>query len=530
MGSVAETGREPDWIRGFLDPDAYPHPVDRVRIIETHISWVVLTGEFAYKIKKPVKFGFVDFSTLERRRFYCEEELRLNRRTAPDLYLDVVPVALTARGIRVGLEPAVEYAVRMRQFARQARLDVRLAEGRLEPADMRGAASEIARFHLGLPPWKFADEAGAGKRCPQPALNNFIHMEQDVLPAAARELTADLRDWTRQRSDSLGPVFEARARAGIIRECHGDLHLANLFEQGGRIVPYDCLEFSPDLRCIDPVSDISFLVMDLMAHGRCDLAFAFLNRWLEETGDYAGIAVLRFYLVYRAMVLVKVATLHAGQAFRGERSEPGLDASRYLGLARSLAYQEHRPVLVLMHGLSGSGKTWLSERLLEAAPIIRVRSDLERKRLPGAAMAPGGASPARTDLYGEEATASTYALLARHCETGLREGFHMVADASFLNRAHRLAFIRMAERAGAAPVILHCEASRSALWQRLRDRRAAGADASDADAGVVRQQLVRQHALGAGEQGLVVSVNTEMPLDMPALLRAVGIGPLQQAA
>jgi aminoglycoside phosphotransferase family enzyme/predicted kinase len=530
MDTASRNGRDSNWIRGLLDPAAYPHPVTKPRIVETHISWIVLTGDFVYKIKKPVDLGFVNFSTLQRRRFYCEEELRLNRRTAPDLYLDVVPVAVTGKGLQVGREPAVDYAVRMRQFNRGARLDLRLAAGLAGLEAIRNAAGRIAVFHCGLPSWKFADAALAGRRAPQPAFNNFIHMNAERLSAAQRARVAELSGWTRDQAGLLRPVFERRAREGMIRECHGDLHLANLFEEHGEVVPFDCLEFSLELRCIDPVSDVAFLAMDLMAHGRHDLAYALLNGWLEKTGDYAGLAVLRFYLVYRAMVRVKVATLYSDQVLEGEHSEPGFDANQYLGLAGALTQPPRVPLLILMHGFSGSGKTWLSDQLVAAAPLVRVRSDLERKRLHGTPPGLNAAGAPASALYGPDARDATYALLARHCEMGLREGFHMMADATFLDRRHRARFLDLAERAGARPLILHCIAPENALRARIRARRRQASDASDAGIEVLQGQLERHDPLDRRERRITVSVATDTPIGIPGLLRAAGIAPALEAA
>ena len=499
MGSEASNDQVHDLIRGLQDPAAFPHAVQDLQIIETHISWVILTGVFVYKIKKPVSLGFLDFSTLARRKFFCEEELRLNRRTAPELYLDVVSIGDTPEGLKIGVEPAIEYAVRMRQFPADARLDQRLEAGQLVPEDMRALAGMLARFHQALPPRENIDHAFAAVKAIRPARKNFSHLHPELFGDDSRQVLAEIEAWTRQQSIIMEPVFEARAMNGFIRECHGDLHLSNLVTLGERIMLFDCIEFNPELRWIDTASDIAFLAMDLMAHQRADLAYAFLSAWLEENGDYDSLEVLRFYLVYRCMVRVIVASIQFTQSHESaSRSDQLIDVHRYLDLARRLI-QSPTPRLILMHGLSGSGKTWLSERLVSTIPAIRVRSDLERKRL-------HGELDTETGLYGQEATESTYESLVRHCETGLQAGFDMIADATFLRRRHRHLFLDLAARLDVKPVILDCTAPVAILQARIRRRAAEQKDASDADLAVLQQQLDGHDELDEREYRFVIPV------------------------
>jgi len=491
---------QPEWVSGLLEPDAYPHAVSGLRLIETHISWVFLTGEYVYKIKKPVNLGFVDFSTLKRRKFFCEEELRLNRRTTNDLYLDIVPIGFVNGKPKVGLQPATDYAVRMRQFPADARLDRRLEAGRVEAGDMRQIASLLASFHGQLPARTGVNPALAATRASQPALNNFLHLEGDHISKESRRQIDIIQAWTLKQAESLIPAFKQRADDGFIRECHGDLHLANLFQQGGRIYPYDCLEFNPDLRWIDQVSDISFLVMDLMARDRQDLAYTFLNTWLEESGDYDGLAVLRFYLVYRCMVRLKVASIQTEQLHEDARSEHAIKARQYLELARALTATPDHPGMVLMHGFSASGKTHISDKLITAMPAIRVRSDLERKRLHGLPRHQHSGSGIKTGLYSGAATEQTYMTLARHCETGLRAGFNMIMDATFLKREWRSRFLDLAVRLGVRSTIMDCSAPLKTLQARIRQRAAEGLDESDADMAVLEYQMTHFDPLDEEER------------------------------
>lgn len=515
----------PPLIRQLLEPAAYPHGVRETQLVETHISWVILTGEFAYKVKKPVELGFLDFSTLELRRHFCEEELRVNRRTAPELYLDVVPIGAGPGGPRVGLEPAVEYAVRMRQFPHEARLDRCLRDGRLGPAEMRLLAETIARFHESLPPRRDIDSAYEIERAVRPARNNFVHLDPGTFDDAVQQRLAVIEGWTLEQAAIQAPEFAQRAREGAVRECHGDLHLENLLLQDGRFIPFDAIEFNPTLRWIDIGNDIAFLAMDLMARERSDLAFTALSAWLEANGAYDGLAVMRFYLVYRSMVRAVVTAIRRGQgSAQGadtERSSARLDTGRYVELAARLV-DTPPPCLYLMHGLSGSGKTWFSERLVSVLPALRVRSDLERKRLAGLESSQRATAAIESGLYAADVTERTYETLARHCATGLRAGFDMIADATFLRRRDRARFHELAASLGAGFVIVECQASPELLEQRLRQRAAQQADASDADVAVLRYQLTHHDPLAAEEREMALRVDSGQDAAEAAVrLRAV---------
>jgi aminoglycoside phosphotransferase family enzyme/predicted kinase len=499
----------PPLIRGLLEPAAYPHGTSGIQLVETHISWVILTGDFAYKVKKPVDLGFLDFSTLELRRRYCAEELRVNRRTAGELYLDVVPIGQRAGGPQVGLEPAVEYAVRMRQFPHAARLDRCLRDGHLGAADMRRLAESIAAFHAALPPRRDSDPLYEIDRATRPARNNFVHLDPAAFDDATQQRLAVIEAWTLQQAEALAPEFGRRARGGAVRECHGDLHLENLLLQDGRFIPFDAIEFNPNLRWIDIANDIAFLVMDLMARELAGFAYTVLTAWLEATGAYDSLAVMRFYLVYRSMVRAVVTAIrHRQSATLAAGSSARLDTGRYVELAAQLV-DTPPPRLYLMHGFSGSGKTWHSERLVRELPALRVRSDLERKRLPGLAGDQLTTGLLESGLYGEEITDRTYRTLARYCETGLRAGFDMIADATFLQQRHRDEFRELATALGSGFLIVDCAAPPALLEERLRQRMAGAADVSDADLAVLRHQLAHHDPLTAAERRVTVTLDAD---------------------
>jgi aminoglycoside phosphotransferase family enzyme/predicted kinase len=490
-------------------PACYPHEVTAVRVVETHISVVFLTGRYAYKIKKPLKLPFLDFSTLARRKHFCGEEVRLNRRLAPSLYLGVVPIGGTRATPRIGAEPAIEYAVKMRQFPSDALLDAALARDAVPAEALASFATRLAAFHRGLTP--VAHER-TGADALREALDNLAEL-RDRVPGNAASLEM-LAAWTRREAHGLDGVFTRRAAAGAHRECHGDLHLQNVLCHEGSIEAFDALEFDVRLREIDTLSEVAFLAMDLAAHGRSDLAYEFLNAYLETSGDYDGVHVLRFYLVYRALVRAKVAAIKRAQS--GERAA---DVD-YLGTATLLA-RRRRPLLLITHGLSGSGKTHLTDELVGRLPALRVRSDLERKRLHGLDALARSSSGLGRGIYSAADGTRTYAVLAAAADTMLRHGFDAIVDATFLRERERLEFRQIAAFNDARFAVLECRASARELRRRIVSRASKGTDASEADIAVLEQQLRTAEPLTAAELRSAVQVDTERPVDRGRLAAAL---------
>jgi len=487
-------------------------------VLETHISYVLLTGEYAYKIKKQVAFGFLDFSTLAARRSFCEQELRLNRRLAPALYLDVVPITGSADAPRLGGEgTALEYAVKMREFPQSELAATLLARGELRPADIDALAIRVAGFHAAI---DVADAAGAFGT-PDGVLGLALRNVEEIAPLIAadseRRQLDRLREWTEGEHRRLGASFEQRRARGFVRECHGDLHLGNIARIDGELVIFDCIEFNEEMRWIDVMSEIAFTVMDLEDRGRADFAHRFLNAYLEHTGDYAGLAVLPFYLAYRALVRAKVALLRAAQAGAGAGTAR-VEARAYLHLASKYA-KPPRPALIVTYGLSGSGKTTLSEALLERIGAVRLRSDVERKRMHGLAPLERAGATIGGGLYSPAATDSTYERLRSLAREIVDAGRTAIVDAAFLRRSQREPFRALAAELGVPFVILVFEASEATLRQRVAVRDARGDDASDADLAVLGHQLAAREPLAAEERACAVVYDAEAPL---AAARAPG--------
>lgn len=490
----------------------FPHPVSRIEFLETHISWVILTGQYAYKIKKPVNLGFLDFSTLENRRLCCMEELRLNRRYAPQLYLDVVRITGTTDQPAVsGNGPIIEYAVKMRQFAQDALASRLLAEGKLTSSCIVEFATSLCAFHTAAASAGPADGFGTAQGMLELALQNFSQL------AALPGLNADkpalefLREQSMQEHQRQHFLFEARIIAGAVRECHGDLHLGNIVLVEGKLVPFDCIEFSAALRWNDVMSEAAFLVMDLNDRGHPEWAWLFLNAYLECSGDYSGLALLRYYLVYRAMVRAKVHGIRAHQAGISESEQFRLLRScrGYLDLASAFC-RHRRPVLVITHGLSGSGKSRITEELMQRCGGIRIRSDIERKRRHGMSAADRGSSTVESGIYDERSTRGLYECLAQLAGSTLAAGYTTIVDAAFLKHWQRSLARRLAQNAGVALLIADVTAPESVLRWRVGQRAAEGKDASDAGLSVLEHQIATREPLSEQERLDTVTISSEV--------------------
>ncbi len=480
-------------VEALRDPARYPHPADRIEIIETHISHVLLAGEHAYKIKKPLDLGFLDFSTLERRRRCCEEEVRLNRRLAPDFYLGVVAITGTPEApVLGGAGEAIEHAVHMRRFPQERLLDRLLERGEVDAALVDRIARTAAAFHARVAVAGAEAPYGEPERVHFPVRQNFEQIAPLLGTDAERGQLERLRRWAEETYARLEPVLAARKRGGFVRECHGDMHLGNMALVDGELVIFDCIEFNDNLRWIDVVSEAAFFVMDMEAREQPALAARFLDTYLAHTGDYAGTAVLRYYQAYRAMVRAKVARIRLAQPGLDEReaAEARAQYAAYVGLAERYAAPP-RPLLLLTAGVAGAGKTTGSEGLLAALGAVRLRSDVERKRLFGLPPEARTGSGADQGIYTPEAHRRTYARLLELAETVLEAGLPVIVDATFLLPEHRAPFRELARRRGVPFAILAFEAPEEVLAARVHERAAAGADASEAGVEVMRRQLGR---------------------------------------
>lgn len=496
-------------------------------LIETHISSLLLAGSHVFKLKKPVVLPFVDFSTVELRLESCQQELRLNRRTAPRWYLDVVPVRSGASGARIAAPgtsdtaapgAVIDWAVMMRRFD-DSQLFNRLAQaGQLTGEMVAALAEAVARFHAEqVPAPPGFGRAAATRHVARENMAELAALMTQAVPApappqaAAATTVAALQSWIEARGAVLAPLMDLRCRTGHVREVHGDLHLGNIVWAEGAPMLFDALEFNDTMRHIDTIGDLAFTFMDLVAHGLPRLAWRFISAVLEACGDHAALPLLRWWAVHRATVRAKVALLAAaGQGADAEAA--AAKALHYLAVATGLAGLDDAaaaPRLVLTVGLSGSGKTLVAGQLAERLGGIRVRSDVERKRLfalpPTARAVPG--------LYAPEATRRTYERLQEVADEALDAGVSIVVDAASLRRSERDAMRAVAARHRAPFTLLVCQAPLPVLQARLRARQAAGHDASDATPEVLSQQQQWAEWPTADEAGDTLTLDTDGSLD-----------------
>ena len=518
-------------VRALMRREAWPEPLPadaRFELIETHISSLLLAGDGVLKLKKPLRLPFLDFSTPDLRRHFCEEEVRLNRRTAPQLYRAVLPVTGPPPAPRLGGPgPAIDWALWMHRFDNRQLYDRLAQAGALTADHVDALAAEIAAFHAALPtsPPAFGDPAVAQRW----AADNLRELQALAagLPDAARAQLAALAPWNAARAQQLQPLLAQRRAAGAVVEGHGDLHLGNIVQHQGRPLLFDALEFNPELRHGDRLNDLAFAFMDLLAHGLPRLAWRLLSLTLEASGDHDALPLLRWFASYRALVRAKVALIQAGQAPGVAGAPQRAAALERIELAQRLAFPP-APRIVLTSGLSGSGKSTVALQLAEALGAVRVRSDVERKRLHGLAATERPTDAAQ--LYNPDSTARTYARLAEVARVALAGGVSVVLDAAFLRRAERAALQRLAAEHGVDYALVLCEASPATLAARIGQRQADGRDPSDADLAVLQLQQRVREPLADGERASARVLDTEGPREAvaaraEALFRAAPAGP-----
>ena len=467
-------------------PEAYPHRPRHIEIRQTHISVVALAGAYAYKVKKPVDLGFLDFTTLAKRLHYCHEEVRLNRRLAPDVYLDVVPLVRSDAGLQVeGSGIPVEYAVKMRRLPEDATL-LRLLEcGELEADVLAELGRRVAGFH------RVAESGAEVARCGRwrvvagNARENLTQSRRHVGITLSSAVYARLEEALEWRLEAHRPLIERRAEAHVPRDTHGDLHLDHVYhfpELGPPhdFVVIDCIEFNERFRYADPVADMAFLTMDLAFHGRRDLERAFVEAYFEASGDRPGRALLPFYVAYRAAVRAKVEGMTAAEPEvpRAERRDAiGRAKGHWLLALSQLEAPEKRPALVLVGGLPGTGKSTLAEMLGRACGFEVISSDRVRKELAGLTPETPSAVAFGEGIYTPEWHDRTYAACLEHADALLFEGKRVIVDASFREAQRRQSFLEAAVRWGLQPVLLLCTAPEETVRERMAARRGGPSDA-----------------------------------------------------
>jgi aminoglycoside phosphotransferase family enzyme/predicted kinase len=486
-----------DYLAAIRQAHADEAPGD-IQWIETHISWICLTQKFVYKIKKPVKNAFLDYSTLDLREHFCREELRLDSRYAPSLYLQVIPITIHNDVLQLGgTGNAVEYCVQMRRFPSGALLSERLSHNTCHAGEIVQLGNRIARFHqsaaIALPSSGF----GAHKTLLEEALDNVQALLSDPsLTLDMRRSLELLEGWTRSMYTSCIPAFDSRKAMGFIRECHGDLHSGNVVWWNDELTPFDGIEFNESFRWIDVLSDIAFLAMDLEHLRHAELASILLSTYLEQTGDYCDFQLLRWYLVYRSLVRAKVSWLTMVQSSEQTQTVEShqrfavasQERDRFIGLALKQS-TPRQGRLWITHGLSGSGKSTGAMRIVEQFGALRIRADVERKRLFGFDATDRPDAQTTNELYSATSNSRTYERLLEIASKLLGAGQSVIVDATFLKRVHRKQFADLAKLHEVPFTILQFEASEELLRSRLNKRLQEENDASDANADVLKLQV-----------------------------------------
>jgi len=472
-------------IEALSNPAAYPEPPDEVQVRQTHISVIFLAGRWAYKIKKPVALGFLDFRTLEARRHFCAEEVRLNRRLAPAVYQGVVPVTRSGTGLRFGgAGEALEWAVQMERLPEQATLLNRLRRGELDVSQIEYLAQRIASFHAA------AETSPRIAACARfEAIAASIRDILEVPPADVdhlvhRSVLKRLRERMAKTLARLRPRIESRAARGLPRDTHGDLRLEHIYlfpekRPPDDLVIIDSIEFNESLRYTDPVADMAFLVMDLMIKGRRDLARTFADTYFRVMSDEEGRELLPLYTAYRSMVRAKVDGIKCMEQEIPEserRLARNHARAHWLLALGELEKADRKPCLVLVGGLPGSGKSTLAHGLAECTPFHVLRSDVVRKEL---ARKAGIVLPSSTAaIYTPEWTSKTYTKCLCRTKKLLFAGQRVLVDATFREERWRQAFLEAAVRRSVPAVLLLCRVAPEVARHRLECRRP---EVSDAD-------------------------------------------------
>jgi len=501
----------PPIIEQMLSPEFYDHPVtEPIQLLQTHISFVLLTGAYAYKVKKPMNFGFLDFSTLEKRKYFCEEELRLNRRLAPDLYLSVLAIAEQDGKYgfdRANKETAVEYAIAMPEFSQDDLLIEMFTAGRLTADHVKQIGEQLAVFHQNALTNEHIQTFGTMEAVRAVANDNYASTEKYIGIAQEQVQFEQTRNYTEQFFAENADLFSDRIAKGKVRECHGDVHLKNICLYQDQIQIFDCIEFNEPFRNSDVLYDAAFLLMDLQFRGRSDLANIFLNTYLECTGDYEGVVLLPLHCSMRAYIRAKVTSflLDDPNIPADVKAHAQTEAAAYYKLAWQYT-QPKQGKLLIMSGVSGSGKSTTARAIASEQDAIYLRSDAIRKQIAGIDRMERGSD----DIYTPEMTAKTYTRLAELGTLLASKGFTVILDAKYDRVSLRSQAIAAAESQNIPVEIIYCHAPMEVLQQRLRDRAAANNDIADATVDLLASQQASFEDFTEQELTRVISIDQNL--------------------
>ena len=460
----------PELIQALLEPKAYPEATERIELVQTQMSFILLTDDYVYKVKKPVNLGYLDYTTLEKRRFYCQREVELNQRLCLEVYLKVVPITQDRSNILIeGQGEIIEYAVKMRRLPQEAMMDVLLANNQVTPEMLAKVAQKLAEFHRKAETNADISAFGHIDTITQNAEENFSQTEKYIGSTISQEKYQHIRAYTDSFITENATLFDKRIADGRIRDCHGDLHAAHICFSSDIFI-YDCIEFNDRFRYSDVAAEVAFLAMDLDHYRRADLSHSFVSTYIDKSKDGELVKLLNFYKCYRAYVRGKVESFKLDDPYiaSAEKRQTLDIASSYFDLAH--AYTKSRPILFITVGLVGTGKTVLAQALAKRLGLVVISSDVARKKLAGIPVTEHRFEEFNTGIYSAEFSLMTYDKMFTEAKHVLTEGGSVIIDASFVKTEERLKAKELAKETNADFLIIECTLDEETIKERLAQR------------------------------------------------------------
>jgi len=460
----------PEFVRALLKPDAYPEPVIKIELMQTQMSFIFLTGEFVYKVKKAVNLGYLDYTTLEKREFFCHKEVELNRRLCPEIYLGVLPVTTNKKIIAInGTGEVIDYAVKMRYLPQASMMNILIPKDQVSTKMVEDVAAKLVDFHSRAENGPAIAEFGSVNAVKINTDENFNQTEKYYGKTITREKFGRIKEYTGDFLRHNVALFSGRIDAGHIRDCHGDLHAAHICFHNG-ICIYDCIEFNDRFRYCDVASEIAFLAMDLDHYGRADLSRSFVEAYVDLSKDGGLLAMLNFYKCYRAYVRGKVESFKLDDPYisETEKQQTQIVASGYFDLAE--AYTRTKPLLIITVGLVGTGKSTVARALAKRLGLTVISSDITRKKLAGINSGERRYEDYNRGIYSSEFNRQTYDTIFSEAKRILCQGRPVILDASFIKAEERLNAKKIAAETGADFYIIECTLPEAQIKERLAKR------------------------------------------------------------
>jgi uncharacterized protein len=501
----------PEIAQALMDPGIYPDNTAKIEMMQTQMSFVFLTGKYVYKIKKPVNLGYLDYSTLEKRLFFCRQEVELNRRLSPDVYLGVVPVTRQNGNISLsGQGEVVDYAVKMLYLPQDRMMNVLLERNRVSPPMVESVAKLLVKFHAGAAAGPAISAFGKIENIRITMEENFSQTDKYIDRAITEKRYRNLKQYTLRFMEEKSALFSRRIEGNHIRDCHGDLHSAHICFTKPLCI-YDCIEFNDRFRFNDVIAEIAFLAMDLDHFGRADLSRAFIETYVRLSRDYQIKDLLKFYKCYRAYVRGKVGCFKLDDPYvpPAEKLRTQESSWQYFELAES--YTRPRPLLFITSGLVGSGKTTLAQALARRTGATVISSDIVRKQLAAVPAGEHRFEEADSGIYSPDFSRRTYDDLFSSARSILEQGDHVILDASFIKSEERHRAQNIAAETGSDFFVIECRLDEENTRQRL-DQRLRNGSVSDGRWEIYLPQKKKAEAVTEVDASHYFTVDSAQPL------------------